>query len=212
MSALRGWPSFPADLPEFDPGTAPERPHEIFLAWLEDAGEHVLAPHAVTLSTVDADDVPDARVVILKDVDAAGWYVATSSESPKGVQLGKHPMAALTFFWAARGRQVRIRGTVTPSPSEVSRNDFLARSPESRVEAFIGNQSAVLRDPAELEAAAAEAREWVAENPYRAPETWVRYLVAPVSVEFWQARHDRRHVRLRYRLDGGRWVRELLWP
>jgi pyridoxamine 5'-phosphate oxidase len=34
----------------------------------------------------------------------------------------------------------------------------------------------------------------------------------PGTVEFWQAAHDRAHVRLRYRADGAGWVRERLWP
>ncbi|GAA4550513.1 pyridoxine/pyridoxamine 5'-phosphate oxidase [Amycolatopsis samaneae] len=212
MIALRGWASFPAELPVFAPETAPSAPHELFVDWLNEAGEHVLAPHAVTLSTVDTDGTPDARVVILKDVGAEGWAVATSSESPKGLQLRKHPHAALTFFWPGRGRQVRLRGAVTPATPEASAEDFLARPPASRVEAFIGRQSEVLVDPAELTAAARDAERWVAENPGVAPETWTRYLVAPDEVEFWQASHDRRHVRLRYRREGDEWVRERLWP
>src|SRR5690349_58972 len=97
---LRGWPSFPPDLPGFDPSAAPGEPHELFLTWLRDAGDHgVLAPHAVTLSTVDADGAPDARVVLVKTVDEAGFTVASSADSPKGQQLAKDPRAALTFFW-----------------------------------------------------------------------------------------------------------------
>ncbi|WP_033291464.1 pyridoxine/pyridoxamine 5'-phosphate oxidase [Amycolatopsis jejuensis] len=212
MVSLRGWPSFPEQLPEFDPAAAPDTPEELFLAWLTEAGEHVLAPHAVTLSTVDEDGAPDARVVILKDVGAPGWAVATSSDSPKGQQLQANPRAALTFFWPGRGRQVRVRGTVAPAAPEVSAADFLARPPASRAEAYLGHQSEILDDPARLPEAAAAAERWVAENPDTAPETWTRYLVRPDSVEFWQAAHDRRHLRLRYRRDGATWVRERLWP
>ncbi|OXM51492.1 pyridoxine/pyridoxamine 5'-phosphate oxidase [Amycolatopsis alba] len=209
---LRGWPSFPAELPEFDTESSPASPRELFLKWLDEAGEHVLAPHAVTLSTVDSDGVPDARVVILKDVDGDTWAVATSSESPKGVQLAKNPYAALTFFWPGRGRQVRLRGPVALAAPEVSAADFTARPPASQVEAFIGRQSQVLEDPADLDSAAEEARRWVEENPGVAPETWTRYLVTPSEVEFWQASHDRRHKRLRYRRENGTWRKERLWP
>lgn len=91
MVSLRGWASFPAELPGFDPDLASDAPEDLFLTWLTEAGEHVLAPHAVTLSTVDEDGAPDARVVILKDVGPAGWAVATSAESPKGRQLTENP-------------------------------------------------------------------------------------------------------------------------
>jgi len=212
MPSLRGWPSFPEELPVFDPADAPQSPQDLFLDWLTEAGEHVLAPHAVTLSTVDSDGAPDARVVILKDVDEAGWYVASSAESPKGVQLAKDPRAALTFFWPGRGRQVRLRGPVSPTSAEVSAADFRNRPPASRVEAFIGHQSDVLHDLEDLSRAAEEAERQVRENPDLVAEGWTRYLVAPETVEFWQASHDRRHVRLRYRRDGGIWLRERLWP
>lgn len=211
---LRGWPSFPEELPHFDPAGAPERPHELFMCWLREAGEHVLAPHAVTLSTVDPEGAPDARVVILKTADEHGFTIAASADSPKGVQLAKDPRAALTFFWPGRGRQVRVRGPVSPCDEEVSARDFLERPPASRAEAFIGRQSEVLDDPAELLTAAEESRRRVESDPSVVAHRWTRYLVAPTSVEFWQASHDRLHVRLRYRREPGEqsWVRERLWP
>ena len=215
---LRGWPSFPEELPEFDPSRAPAHPHELFLDWLREAGEHVLAPHAVTLSTVDPDGAPDARVVILKTADESGFTVATSADSPKGVQLDKDPRAALTFFWPGRGRQVRVRGPVSPCDPDTSERDFLERPPASRAEAFIGRQSEVLDDPAELVAAAEESSRRVEADPSLVAPGWTRYLLTPTSVEFWQASHDRLHVRLRYRRNPGgpgpgpAWVRERLWP
>jgi pyridoxamine 5'-phosphate oxidase len=217
VNSLRGWPSFPDELPIFDPDSAPDEPHHLFDTWLREAGEHGLAPHAVTLSTVDADGAPDARVVILKAVDETGFAVATSADSPTGVQLGKDPRAALTFFWPALGRQVRVRGPVAPCAAEVSAADFRERSPASRVECLIGRQSEVLDDPAELAATAEAARRRVDADPDLVAPRWTRYLVTPTSVEFWQAAHDRRHVRLRYRRDapaGGHigWITERLWP
>lgn len=211
---LRGWPSFPEELPDFDPARTPARPHELFLDWLREAGEHVLAPHAVTLSTVEPDGAPDARVVILKTADEQGFTIATSADSPKGVQLAKDPRAALTFFWPGRGRQVRVRGPVSPCDEEVSARDFLERPPASRAEAFVGRQSEVLDDPAELAAAAEWSRRRVEADPSLVAPGWTRYLVTPTSVEFWQASHDRMHIRLRYRRDPDvqGWVRERLWP
>ncbi|HZZ52099.1 MAG TPA: pyridoxal 5'-phosphate synthase [Pseudonocardia sp.] len=209
---LRGWASFPEQMPEFDPAHAPASPYELFLDWLTDAGEHVLAPHSVTLSTVDADGAPDARVVILKDVDDTGFAVASNAMSPKGEQLAKEPRAALTFFWPGRGRQVRIRGSVEPCAPEVSARDFRERSPASRVEAFIGRQSQVLADTDELASAAREAERQLDESPDLIAPGWTRWLIVPTNVEFWQARHDRRHTRLRYRRDAATWVAERLWP
>jgi pyridoxamine 5'-phosphate oxidase len=213
-ATLRGWPSFPEELPAFDPSDVPAQPHELFLDWLREAGEHVLAPHAVTLSTVDPDGAPDARVVILKTADEQGFTVSTSADSPKGVQLAKNRRAALTFFWPGRGRQVRVRGPVGPCDDEVSARDFLDRPLPSRAEAFIGRQSEVLDDPADLADAAGWSRARVEADPALVAPGWTRYLLAPTIVEFWQASHDRLHIRLRYRRGTGEqaWIRERLWP
>lgn len=211
---MNGWRSFPDELPRFHTGGAPDEPHELFLSWLADAGERGLAPHAPVLSTVDADGAPDARVIILRGVDAAGFRFSTSAHSPKGEQLAAEPRAALTFFWPGRGRQVRVRGPAAPCPAEESAADFAHRSPASRAEVLIGHQSEVLADPAELTAAAQAAAERVRADPELPPPGWTRYLLTPHTVEFWQASHDRRHVRLRYRRLTGQpgWTREQLWP
>ena len=95
---LRGFRSFPADLPEFDTSCVPDNPSELFVAWLADAAEDGLAAHAAILSTVDGSAVPDSRTVFLKDVDDEGWYFATSMNSPKGKQLSENENAALVFF------------------------------------------------------------------------------------------------------------------
>jgi pyridoxamine 5'-phosphate oxidase len=212
MNALRGWPSFPAELPGFDPDAAPATPHELFAAWLADAGEQGLAPHATVLSTVDEVGDPDARVVILKDAGERGFCVATSSDSPTGRQLDGRPSAALTFFWPHRGRQVRVRGPIGPTTPAESARDFRERPPAGRAECLVGRQSEVLADPAELAAAAVAARAAVDADPDLVPPQWTRYLLAPHTVEFWQADHDRQHVRLRYRRVARNWQRERLWP
>src|SRR5271154_1704701 len=110
---LRSLPVFALDPADFDPESVPDDPADLFATWLAsaiDAG--VSEPHAMTLSTCDSDGRPDARVLILKDVDADGWWFATASHSATGQQLASQPSAALTFYWPALARQVRIRGGV----------------------------------------------------------------------------------------------------
>jgi pyridoxamine 5'-phosphate oxidase len=48
-------------------------------------------------------------------------------------------------------------------------------------------------------------------NPPRPPH-WGGFRLKPEAWEFWQGRKSRLHDRLRYRLDGGAWVRERLAP
>ncbi|MHA7276495.1 pyridoxine/pyridoxamine 5'-phosphate oxidase [Arthrobacter sp. HLT1-21] len=211
---LRGTPVFPDDLPDFDPAAAPGAPTDLFLEWLAAAADAgVTAPHAVTVATVDQEGVPDARVVILKDVDDSGFSFATSSDSPKGRQLAASPAAALTLFWPSVGRQIRIRGKVRPAGAEENDADFRRRHPVARALVLAGEQSSVLRSRADLDdAVAAQVKRLEGDGPAPGSATWTVYTVIPDFIEFWQADHERRHLRLRYTRDGAGWSKALLWP
>lgn len=134
LKALTG--TAPGPLPE-DP---PARAEDLFLAWLEEAiAAGVPEPHAMTLSTLGTDGVPDARVLILKDVDARGWAFASTASSTKGLQLAAAPAAALTFWWPQVVRSVRVRGRVVEADAAESRADLAARSASARAEVADGD-------------------------------------------------------------------------
>lgn len=210
---VRGVPVFPDEMPPFDPAAAPGSPVDLFFEWIERAVEDgIVVPHAVTLATVGDDGLPDARVVILKDLTPAGWQVASSKDSPKGRHLAANPFAALVFFWPAAGRQVRIRGSVSTGTTEENDADFQRRHPVARALVLAGGQSAVMRSREDLDAAVEEQVECMEATDGLASTTWTVFTVAPDAVEFWQADQERRHTRLLYtRFDAG-WRRELLWP
>ena len=204
---------FDEALPDFATDRAPEDPAELFADWLAaaiDAG--VRAPHAMTLSTVDQDGRPSSRVLLLKGLADGRWEFASSRASRKGVELAATPWAAANIHWPEVGRQVRLRGRVLDGGPREAARDFLARPEGSRAESLVGRQSQVLDDPADLDAALAEARARVVADPRLVPEHWVLYQLVPDEVEFWQAERERRHVRLRYALTRDRWTRQLLWP
>jgi len=212
-SRLRGLRAFDGDLPEFDTRRAPEDPAALFLEWLDHAiQEGVRDPHSLTLSTVDPDGRPNSRVLILKGVADGRWQFATSRSSRKGKELAVNPWAAVNFYWPQLGRQIRLRGRILDGGSDDAARDFLARPEGSRAESFAGNQSQVLTDPADLDAALEEARAQVSADPTLDPEHWALYHLVPDEIEFWQADRERRHVRLRYTLEVQRWTKALLWP
>jgi pyridoxamine 5'-phosphate oxidase len=210
---LRTLPVFDRPLPGFDTDQAPDEPVSLFAAWLSEAIDaKVIEPHAMTLSTVDAEGRPDARVLILRDVGPAGWQFWTSSTSAKGAQLAANPHAAVSFYWREQGRQVRVRGEVAVADQATRDADFLARSDASRIASLVGRQSDVLPDPAELPRELAAARRRLAEDPQLVAQDHTVYVLAPAEVEFWQGDHERQHIRLRYRRSGAAWVTERLWP
>lgn len=215
-TVLRGLPVLVGAAPEFDPAQAPDDPVELFVEWLLHAVDSGVAePHAMTLSTVHAGGDrarPGARVLILKDVDAAGWHFAVSSASRKGAELARNPAVALTFYWAALGRQIRIEGVALPDPPEVTAADFQARSEGTRAMVLTGRQSEPYCDPAEIDEALAKAHLELERSPALVPVEWASYAVRADSVEFWQSDTVRRHRRLRYERAGARWATTLLWP
>jgi pyridoxamine 5'-phosphate oxidase len=210
---LRSLPVFAGELPVFDPAETPDRPEDLFRTWLVAAVRAgVREPHAMTLSTIGIDGLPSARVLIVKNVDDAGWQFAAHGASPKGQDLLAHPAAALTFYWPQQARQIRVRGPVVPESAERGAADFLARPPGSRAEASIGRQSQVLRDPRDLDAATGQALRRIEERPDLVVPEWTLYCLRPTEVEFWQGDVRRRHTRLRYTRAGDTWRREALWP
>lgn len=211
---LRTLPAMSGELARFDLDRAPADPHELFLRWLGEAvGAGVREPHAMNLATVDADGMPDVRVLLLREVDERGWQFATDRRSAKGRQLAARPDAALGFYWPEQGRQVRVRGKVFDLGLAASAADFLSRSPVSRIASLSSAQSDVMSDGSDVTLALHEAERLLAEDPDFVPESHAVYSVVPVSVEFWQGEpQTRRHPRLRYRRSAESWVKEPLWP
>lgn len=211
---LRALEALPAELPEFDTASAPDDPVALFVTWLADAMEaKILGPHAMTLSTADGSGRVSSRVLICKDVDERGhWYFASDASSMKGRELAENPHAAASFWWPQLGRQVRIRGEAASAGSQASAADFLAKPPASRAASLVGRQSGPLDDPAELEAAFRRARADVDADPGLIAPNWTLYALAAETVEFWQGRHERRHIRLQYLRTVDGWARRLLWP
>jgi pyridoxamine 5'-phosphate oxidase len=211
---FRGLEVFPADLPEFDVESAPEDPVTLFLTWLDEAvRDKVLGPHVMTLATADAAGRVSSRVLICKDVDDTGrWYFASSAESVKGRDLAVNPRAAVSFYWPQQGRQIRIRGAAGSAGRRASAEDFLARPPASRAAALIGQQSEPMSELADLDDAFRASQAKVEADPGILAPDWTLYALSAEAVEFWQADHQRRHLRLQYLRADGAWSKRLLWP
>src|SRR5207253_2926407 len=94
-------------------------PLHTFQAWLDDAKRHgVHEPTAMALATVDRDNHPAVRMVLLKHADEKGFVFYTNTDSPKGEDLRHCPHASLCFYWNPPGRQVRVSGRVETVTNE----------------------------------------------------------------------------------------------
>lgn len=166
------------------------------------------------LATVDQQGQPHCRVVLLKGLDAEGFVFYTNYDSAKGQQLATQPLAALTFFWPALERQVRIEGVIEQVSAAESDAYFNLRPLGSRHGAWASAQSRPLSGRAQLEEALAAVEQRFADNqqPPR-PAHWGGYRLLPQCIEFWQGRSCRLHDRLSYKLQAeGQWLCERLAP
>ena len=69
-----------------------------------------------------------------------------------------------------------------------------------------------LDDPAKLDEAFRQSEAEVNADPGLVAPDWTLYALSADTVEFWQADHQRRHVRLQYQRADGGWSSRLLWP
>lgn len=190
-------------------------PIALFGRWLDEARRAELPePNAMTVATVDADGVPDARILLLKDVDQNGFVFYTNYSSAKGRQLAANPAAALVFVWLALERQVRVRGAVEKVGREQSERYFHSRPRGSQLGAIASRQSQVVAGRAVLEDRYREFEQRYQGQTLPLPDDWGGYRLRPAVIEFWQGRGSRLHDRLRYRRAGPpqRWQLERLEP
>jgi pyridoxamine 5'-phosphate oxidase len=198
-----------------DEAHLPDDPLALFGVWMQQARETESPPveaNAMALATVDEQGRPHCRVLLLKGFSADGFSFFGNYESGKGHDLALNPWAAMTFFWPALERQVRIEGQVHKLDPALSDAYFHSRSVASRLGAWASPQSRPLADRAALEALLAGTEQRFAEQPVPRPEHWGGYCLRPGRLEFWQGRADRLHDRMDFRLHEGVWQRSRLAP
>lgn len=200
--------------------TAAGEPYGLFAEWLGEAeASEPNDPNAMSLATVDADGLPNVRMVLLKGVDGAdatprGFVFYTNLESAKGRELAGASKAALCFHWKSLRRQVRVRGVVSSVSDAEADVYFASRARGSRLGAWASAQSRPLESRFALEKSVATvtARYPIGEIPR--PQHWSGFRVAPLEIEFWHDRPFRLHDRLVFRRAdaGSPWEKQRLYP
>jgi pyridoxamine 5'-phosphate oxidase len=193
--------------------TLAAEPFDLFGAWLADATKsEPNDPNALALATVDADGMPDVRMVLLKGFDRQGFVFYTNFESAKGKEILGSMKAAMCFHWKSLRRQVRVRGPVE-IVSDAEADAYYATRPRgSRIGAWASKQSRELESRFALEKAVAEytARYPIGDIPR--PAHWSGFRIIPQQIEFWHDRPFRLHDRVVFTRSGDGWEKTRLYP
>jgi pyridoxamine 5'-phosphate oxidase len=195
--------------------TNADEPFRLFAAWLEEAGRKEPAdPNAMALATVDADNLPNVRMVLLKGLDDRGFVFYTNLDSQKGRELDAIPKAALVFHWKSLERQVRVRGPVERVEDAEADAYFASRARLSQIGAWASHQSAPLETRLAFEAAVARYTAKFGLGTVPRPPFWSGFRVLPLEIEFWHSRAFRLHDRIVFRRDelGQSWAKTRLYP
>ena len=195
--------------------TQSEEPFQLFADWLAEAGRsEPNDPNGMALSTVDAEGLPNVRMVLLKGYDADGFVFYTNTESQKGEELLGQGKAAVLFHWKSLRRQVRIRGPVSVVSDAEADAYFKSRPRDSRIGAWASQQSRPLESRFALEKAVAGyvAKFGLSEIPR--PPHWTGFRIEPVYIEFWRDGAFRLHDRVVFRRSSASqpWTRARLYP
>lgn len=177
---------------------AGDDPFQIVRNWLAEAeGQEINDPNAIALSTVDAEGLPNARMVLLKDVEDGGFVFYTNYESAKAQEIEATGKAAFVMHWKSLRRQVRVRGLVTREDGIQADDYYRSRSLKSRLGAWASKQSRPLSSRTALMAEVAKVTAREGTDPAR-PPFWGGFRITPVEIEFWADGAFRLHDRFRW--------------
>ncbi|SNS58691.1 pyridoxamine 5'-phosphate oxidase [Antarctobacter heliothermus] len=177
---------------------AGDDPFVIAQSWLTEAeGTEVNDPNSIALSTVDADGLPNARMVLLKEIESAAFVFYTNYESRKAQEIDQAGKAAFVMHWKSLRRQIRVRGLVEKEDGPQADAYYASRSLKSRLGAWASHQSQPLSSRAALMAEVARITARQGTNPPR-PPFWGGYRISPLEIEFWADGAFRLHDRFRW--------------
>lgn len=178
-----------------------KNPFEQIKLWLDQAKQAELKDAtAMTLATTGNNNIPDARIVLLKELDEKGlsWY--TSYDSNKGHQLAQNSHACLLFYWRDFDRQVKIQGVVEKLSAQEANEYFHSRPLESQFSAAASHQSQPIASRKALQDKVNQLKQ-INPDTVDKPDSWGGYRLLPSTFEFWQGRENRLHDRFTYTLN-----------
>lgn len=189
-------------------------PIAIFKQWY--AQEQKLATvrlsSACCLSTNGIDGYPNARFLSLKDILNNCFIITGSQTSRKGMEINASEKVALTFWWTATEKQVRVQGNATQLAEQLANRYFSERNQDSQLVSIVSEQGEELES---LETLLNVYRNLELSNknsPLTRPSNWGGYCIEPIRIELFEFNKTRFHDRKLYEKQHGHWELKQLKP
>lgn len=192
----------------------PNNPLDLFGLWLKEAHKKKLCDaNAMSIATVDKNNIPYQRTVLLKYFDKKNMIFFTNMKSRKACHLEKNANISLLFYWNILERQVIANGyTKKLSFSQIEKY-FKTRPRNSQISCWASKQSQKIDSRFILEKNFFKIKKKF--QNYKnipIPKFWGGYCVKINAIEFWQGRENRLHDRLLYKIKNNIWQISRLSP
>ena len=198
---------------QLDEDSILKNPFEQFEKWFNEALEsQITEPTAMILSTVNSENRPFQRTVLLKSYGEDGLVFYTNYESRKAKHLTENPNVSILFPWYELERQVAVTGRVEKVSTQQSLKYFLSRPAGSQLGAWVSNQSQVISSRSILESKLEQMKKKFKEGKIPLPDHWGGYRIVPETFEFWQGRKSRLHDRFFFEKQESNWTLNRLAP
>ena len=168
--------------------------------------------NGMTVSTVDADQRPSSRVVLLKKFTDDGLFFYTNYKSKKGQDISKNNNVSVNFWWRELQVQIRISGSISEASRSESEEYFNSRPKGSRISAIVSKQSEEIESFESFQKTVEEAINTLDEKDIRLPDHCGMYKIIPLEIEIWKEGEFRRHERTLFKTEGKKWVKSYLSP
>ena len=168
--------------------------------------------NGMTVSTVDEDQRPSSRVVLLKKFTDDGLFFYTNYKSKKGQDISKNNNVSVNFWWRELQVQIRISGSISEASRSESEEYFNSRPKGSRISAIVSKQSEEIESFESFQKTVEEAINNLDEKDIKLPDHCGMYKIKPAEIEIWKEGEFRRHERTLFKSKGKKWVKSYLSP
>ena len=168
--------------------------------------------NGMTVSTVDEDQRPSSRVVLLKKFTDDGLFFYTNYKSKKGQDISKNNNVSVNFWWRELQVQIRISGSISEASRSESEEYFNSRPKGSRISAIVSKQSEEIESFESFQKTVEKAINDLDEKDIKLPDHCGMYKIMPTEIEIWKEGVFRRHERTLFKPEGKKWVKSYLSP